>query len=226
MTRVLVVEDEPALAGVIRDNLVHEGYQVDLAADGRAGLEAALRGVHDLVILDIVLPGLSGLDLLRELRRSGSRAPVIVVSARSQEADVVVGLELGADDYVTKPFGVRELVARIRALLRRTDGERDLEEYRTGPLRFDFRRRRIERGRKVHALSHTENEILRFLVRRRGVPVSRTEILDEVWGRDAWPTDRTVDNFIRRLRTKIEADPADPRFILTVHRTGYQFVES
>lgn len=226
----LIVEDEPELAQLLADNLACEGFAPEIALDGRSGLERARAGGFQLILLDLMLPELSGIDVLRELRRE-SDVPVIILSARGQEADIVIGLELGADDYVPKPFGVRELTARARALLRRSEGRGrsgagSPDRFSEGDVTIDFRTRQLSKGRQAHPLSHTESEILRFLIGRRGRPASRGEILDAVWGEDAYPTTRTVDNFILRLRAKLEDDPRNPRLLLTVHGIGYQYVDA
>ena len=208
----------------LRDNCEYEGYEVTVARDGEAGLAAALEERPDLILLDVMLPRLGGLDVCRRLRAQGSVAPVIMLTARGQEIDKVLGLELGADDYVTKPFGVSELLARIRAHLRRAARPAaDVEAYAFGDVELNFRAHQATKAGRPLALSAREFELLKYLVRRRGEPVTRDQLLDEVWGA-RYPFSRTVDNHIAKLRQKIEADPADPRFIITLHRVGYKFL--
>jgi DNA-binding response OmpR family regulator len=224
--RVLIIEDEPDLAMGLRDNLQFEGYQVVVAADGEAGLRAAQRSRPHLVLLDVMLPGMDGFEVLRRLRQRGLRAPVLMLTARGQEIDKVRGLELGADDYITKPFGVRELMARIKAALRRAQNEpaERLEELRVGSARVSFLSGKVVRGRREVPLGHYEAEVLRILVAEAGQVVERARILEEVWGLENEPLNRSVDNHVVSLRRKIEEDPARPRHILTVHGFGYKFV--
>jgi DNA-binding response OmpR family regulator len=229
MTRILVIEDERDMREGLRYNLEFEGHQVDVAADGTAGLEAARRGEADLIVLDLMLPGLSGLEVVKRLRQEGMRTPVIILTARGQETDKVVGLKLGADDYVTKPFSLRELLARIEAVLRRADGQDDRtlpERFGFGEVEIDFERRRVTRVGKEVNLSYKEFEIMRLLVRKRGQVVTRDELLDEVWGyaEDAIPNTRTVDTHIAKLRKKLEGGRGRGRHIQTVHKVGYRLV--
>ncbi len=222
--RILIVEDEPDLRRGLELNIRAEGYAVITAATGDEGVAAALGERPDLVILDVMLPGMSGFDVCRELRRQSFEAPIIMLTARAEETDRVVGLEIGADDYVTKPFGIRELLARIRVRLRRRGENGDQSVVRFSDVEVNFDRHETTRaGRRVD-LTTKELEILQLLVRHRGRTVSRDRLLEEVWGYEHFPTTRTVDNHILRLRQKLEPDPADPRFILTVYGDGYKFV--
>jgi DNA-binding response OmpR family regulator len=231
MQRILVIEDEPDLREGLRHNLELEGYDVDAAGDGELGLaRATAEPLPDLVLLDLMLPKMGGLDVLRNMRREGRpQRPVIVLSAKGQEADKVAGLELGADDYLSKPFGLAELFARIRAVLRRADATRPSdadeasERFSFSGLVVDFSRFTVERDGQEHQLSRYEGEILRMLVSRRGQVVSRKDLLQEVWGYVHLPTTRTVDNHIARLRKKVEINPENPRFVVTVHGLGYRF---
>ena len=228
MPRILVIEDEPAMREGLRYNLEFEGHEVALAADGYAGLNAAKKGEADLILLDLMLPGLGGLEVLKRLRQDGLRTPVVILTAKGQEADKIAGLGLGADDYVTKPFSVRELLARITAVLRRAGGQADSPvpaRFRFGDVEVDFERRQVMRGGKPVLLSFKEFEIIRFFVRRRGQIVSRDELLDQVWGyaEDAIPNTRTVDTHIAKLRKKLEGDATRGRYIQTVHKVGYRF---
>ncbi|MCA1614555.1 MAG: response regulator transcription factor [Acidobacteria bacterium] len=224
LPRILIVEDEPDMALGLRDNCEYEGYEVSVARDGEEGVCRALADRPDLILLDVMLPKLSGLDVCRRLRDGGCVAPVIMLTARGQEIDKVLGLELGADDYVTKPFGVNELLARIRAHLRRAARPAPgVEGYTFGDVALNFRAHEATKAGRALELSAREFEILKYFVRRRGEPVTRDQLLDEVWG-SRYPFSRTVDNHIAKLRQKIETDPSDPRFIVTLHRVGYKFL--
>ncbi len=224
--RILIIEDEPDIVRGIELNLKAEGYAVTSVTTGPAGLEAALRDPPDLVLLDIMLPGMSGLDVCRELRKRQFDRPIIMLTARSAEVDRVVGLEIGADDYVTKPFGVRELLARIRARLRRHEGGGAPGDgvLRFGHVEVDFDRHDARRGGQRVELTGKEFDVLRLLSQQRGRIVTRDRLLEEVWGYEHFPTTRTVDNHILRLRQKVEEDPSDPRFILSIYGEGYKFV--
>jgi DNA-binding response OmpR family regulator len=209
----------------LRDSLEYEGYEVSTAGDGKEGLEKAAREKPDLILLDVMLPVMSGIDVCRALRNKGIEIPIIMLTARSQEIDKVVGLEIGADDYVTKPFSIRELLARVRAHLRRAGKQTaELETFTFGDVELDFKMYRASKRDKELELSAREFEILKYLIRRRGEIVTRDQLLDEVWGYDSNPITRTVDNHIVKLRQKIEADPSNPQHIITVHRLGYRFV--
>jgi len=222
--RILIVEDEPDIRRGLELNIKAEGFVVSTATTGDEGVAAALEGHPDLVVLDVMLPGMSGLDVCRELRRRGFEAPIVMLTARAEETDRVVGLEIGADDYVTKPFSVRELLARIRVRLRRRGEAGPWSIVRFGDVEVDFdRHEATRRGERVD-LTAKEFDILQLLVRHRGRTVSRDRLLEDVWGYEHFPTTRTVDNHILRLRQKLEPDPADPRFILTVYGDGYKFV--
>ncbi|MGE3171103.1 MAG: response regulator transcription factor [Planctomycetota bacterium] len=230
-TRILLIEDEPDLRAGLQHNLELEGFTVDAAGDGKQGLRKALQDNPSLILLDLMLPGLPGLEVLRQLRQSGHATPVIIVSAKGQDRDKVSGLELGADDYITKPFVLGELMARIRAVLRRTQARRPQAGSVDGAapvLRFpdlviDFKRFTVTRDGSEIQLSRYEAEILRMLVARRGETVSRRDLLREVWGYVHLPTTRTVDNHIARLRKKVERDVDNPQHVVTVHGLGYRF---
>jgi len=224
MAAILIVEDEPAMASGLRDNLEFEGYVVRVACDGEEALSSAAESPPDLILLDLMLPRRNGLDVCRELRRRGLSIPIIMLTARSQETDKVVGLELGADDYVTKPFSVRELVARVHVQLRRIASEGSVEHFRFGEIELDFKRHHAARDGRLLHLTAREFDLLRYFVRRRGETVSRDELLDKVWGMGAYPLSRTVDNHIAKLRQKIERLPADPEYLITVHGLGYKFL--
>jgi DNA-binding response OmpR family regulator len=218
---ILVVEDEADILRGLRDNLAYEGWRVLTAADGEKGLALALKEKPDLVILDWMLPGMDGLAVCRELRARGAMTPVVFLTARGQEVDRVLGLEMGADDYVTKPFSVRELMARVKAILRRAAGMAARpSKFSLGDLEVDADAFTAKRGKKNIELGRYEAEILRLLWHKKGQVVARNDILNEVWGVDAYPTDRTVDNYIVKLRQKIEKDPKNPKLLITVHGAG------
>ena len=224
---MLIVEDEPDMVLGLKDNFEFEGYEVVTASDGAAGLERARAQKPDLVILDIMLPKLSGLEVCKALRGEGFEAPIIMLTARGQEIDKVVGLELGADDYVTKPFSIRELLARVRAILRRTEGRKKrLSRYRFADVELDFETYRGQKGGVPLDMSPREFELLRYLIERKGETVSRDRLLEDVWGYESYPSTRTVDTHIAKLRAKIGDSGSEPRHILTIHGVGYKFVES
>jgi DNA-binding response OmpR family regulator len=225
MNKVLVIEDDPAILRALADNLTHEGHEVIAAGSGDDGYALHKSARPDLIILDLMLPGMSGLELCRKLRTEGVQTPILMLTARSEESDRVLGLDLGADDYVTKPFSLRELMARVRALLRRIQSSAQLpDELRFADVEVDFRRYVARRGGRVVEMTRKEFATLRFLVARAGEVVTREELLNEVWGYEAFPVSRTVDNHIAGLRAKLEEDPARPAHILTVHRVGYKFI--
>jgi two-component system alkaline phosphatase synthesis response regulator PhoP len=224
--RLLLVEDEPGLVLTLTDRLTREGYAVESSPDGESGLERASREGFDLLLLDVALPRLGGFDVLRELRRRGVETPVIMLTARGQLVDRVVGLKLGADDYVTKPFEIAELLARIEARLRRAPASvHAAEGHRFGDISVDFRRAEVTRAGVPVELSAREYQLLRYFVEHRGATLTREELLNEVWGYNAMPTTRTVDVHVAWLRQKIEPNPRHPQYILTVHGLGYKFVQ-
>jgi DNA-binding response OmpR family regulator len=226
MTKILIVEDEPDMVLGLKDNFEFEGYEVLTAADGATGLERARTQKPDLVVLDIMLPKLSGLEVCKTLRGEGFEGPIIMLTARGQEIDKVVGLELGADDYVTKPFSIRELLARVRAILRRTaGGKKRIQRYRFADVELDFEHYRGTRGDRPLEMSPREFELLRYLIERKGESVSREQLLEDVWGYENYPSTRTVDTHIAKLRAKIGDSGSEPRHILTIHGVGYKFVD-
>jgi two-component system alkaline phosphatase synthesis response regulator PhoP len=222
--RILLVEDEPGLVLTLSDRLAREGYTIESSADGESGLERAAGEAFDLVLLDVMLPRLNGFDVLRELRRRGIETPVIMLTARCQIIDKVVGLKLGADDYVTKPFEMVELLARIEAKLRRAPSvPHPSEGYQFGDVRIDFRRAEVTRDGTPLELSAREFQLLRYFIEHRGATLTREELLNEVWGYNAMPSTRTVDVHVAWLRQKVEPNSRHPQFILTVHGLGYKF---
>ncbi|MGD2068442.1 MAG: response regulator transcription factor [Gemmatimonadota bacterium] len=225
MTRILVVEDNEAILRGVRDNLLWEDYEVAVARTGGEALRIIREEELDLVILDVMLPGMNGFEVCRRLRRDGSGVPVLMLTARGEEVDRLMGFDLGADDYVTKPFSVPELLARIRAILRRTRPEQELpDRVAFDDVEVDFVAYEATRGDETLQLSPKEFGTLRLLVARAGEVVSRGELLKEVWGLHRIPTTRTVDNHIASLRAKLEREPSAPRRLLTVHGVGYKFV--
>jgi two-component system alkaline phosphatase synthesis response regulator PhoP len=225
--KILIVEDEPGIRMGLKDELESQEYQVLDAADGLSGLELARKARPDLVILDIKLPRLDGFEVCRTLRQEGETTPIIILTVKSQEIDKVLGLELGADDYVTKPFSLRELSARVRAVLRRAaEREEGLSEYRVGRTVLDFKRYEASKKGKKLDLTPLEFDILRLLIRKKGRVLTRDEILDAIWGADnLCVSARTVDSHIANIRRKIEDRPAAPKHILSVRRVGYKFSE-
>jgi len=224
--RILLVEDEESLVLALRDRLLSEGYAVDVATDGDAAFDKASRGAFDLVLLDVALPRRSGFDVCRDLRARGVQTPILMLTARGQVVDRVVGLKLGADDYLTKPFETAELLARIEALLRRArvmHGDPS-EAYAFGDVEIDFRGAVVTRARRSIDLSGLEFKLLRYFVERRGALLTRDELLEKVWGYDATPVTRTVDVHVASLRQKLEKNPSKPEFIVTVHGLGYKFL--
>ena len=222
MSRLLVVEDEPGIAFALDADLQSEGYEVTLATTGDEALRAARAETFDLVLLDVMLPGKDGFEVCRQLRRSGFKAPILMLTAKAQEAEKVMGLELGADDYITKPFSPRELRARIKAALRRSAGDA-MEVFRFGDAEVDFARCEVRRGGTAIELSALEFKLLTAFVRSRGRVLTREQLLDAAWGRDVSLNDRVVDNHIVSLRRKIEPDPAQPRFLVNIRGLGYRF---
>ena len=226
MYEILIVEDEKALADGLGINLSKEGYRVSKVAEGDGVVNLVIKNSPHLILLDLLLPDMSGLDVCRELRQKGLEVPIIMLTGKSEEIDRVVGLELGADDYVTKPFSMPELLARIRAHLRR-QGNRSrngLIRYHFGDVEIDFEKFSATRNEKPLSLTPKEFDILRLLISCHGEVVTRDRLLDEVWGYDSYPTTRTVDNHILKLRQKLEEDPTSPQYILSIYGEGYRFV--
>jgi DNA-binding response OmpR family regulator len=227
MNKILIVEDEPNMRLGLKDNLEFEGYEVVSADDGESGLKQILEGNFSLVLLDVMLPKMSGYDICKEVRKRGISIPIILLTAKGEEIDKVLGLELGADDYITKPFSLRELLARIKAVLRRGENKEKLKSdfVKIGRIEVNFSSyNAFENGVSVQ-MSHKEFEILNFLWEKRNSTVSRDDLLTNIWGYDENPTTRTVDNFILKLRQKIEEDPNHSKIILTVHGIGYKLID-
>ena len=225
MRKVLIIEDDQAMAVALRDGFSYEGYTVELARDGATGLKLATDRNHDLIILDVMLPKMCGLDVCKHLRVDGNQTPIIMLTARGQEIDKVVGLKTGADDYVTKPFSFLELMARVEAILRRTSkSESAFEQAQFGDVVLNFKNLEAQKSGRVLDLSPREFKILRYFLEHKGEVITRDQLLDAVWGYDGFPLTRTVDMHIAKLRHKIEDSPADPHYIITVHRAGYKFI--
>ncbi len=225
MPKILIVEDEPNMVAGLRDNFEYEGYEVLTAFDGVAGLERALKLNPDLVVLDVMMPRMSGLEVCKRLKMQKPNLPIILLTARGQEVDKVVGLELGADDYVTKPFSIRELLARVKAVLRRTQRlPREQAQYAFGEVEVDLRTHRVARKGKPVVFSTKEFDLLKYFLAHPGEVLSRERLLEDVWGYEHFPTTRTVDAHLVRLRQKLEPNPEEPRYFLTVHGVGYKFV--
>ena len=223
--QILLVEDEPGLVLSLSDRLVAEGYSLETAQDGQAATDIALRGSFDLILLDVMLPEKSGMDVCRDLRQAGLQTPILMLTARGQTVDKVLGLKLGADDYLTKPFDILELLARIEALLRRArDPVSSSATHSFGDVTVDFRSAEVTRQGEPVELSALEYRLLRYLIAHRGELVTRDQLLDDVWGYDADVFTRTVDQHVSALRRKLEPDPSEPRFVLTRHGLGYKFV--
>lgn len=231
MSRILIVEDEPNMRMGLRDNLEFEGYEVDFAEEGKTGLEKILGNNYNLILLDVMLPNMSGFDICKTARKRGVTTPIILLTAKGEEIDKVLGLELGADDYITKPFSLRELLARIKAVLRRGEVMPVRNSERTdlvhiGRIEVNFPSYNAFSDGEQVPFSHKEFEILKYLWERKNKTVSRDDLLKEIWGYGENPTTRTVDNFILKLRQKIEKDPNHPQIILTVHGIGYKLLDN
>ncbi len=223
METILIVEDDPAMLTGLKDNFSYKGYKVLTAADGEKGLNAALNARPDLIILDIMLPKVNGYEICRLLRQEGLDMPIIMLTAKGEESDIVLGLNLGADDYVTKPFSINELLARAAAFLRRAHKDDTDDAVAFGPFRLDPAARRLLRGDEEIELSPKEYNLLAYFIEKTGRALTRDEILNAVWGYDCIVTSRSVDRFVTTLRNKIEPDPAHPVFIHTVRQVGYRF---
>lgn len=225
--KVLIVEDDPGISLSLKDEFESLGYMVFKAENGRKGLAVARQKSPDLIILDLMLPGMDGYEVCRELRNEGNRTPIIMLTAKNKEIDKVLGLELGADDYVTKPFSIRELMARVRAVLRRTTERiEDIDTYCFGQIELDFKKyEATKRGKKMD-LTPLQFQMLKLLIQKKSEVISRDEFLDEIWGRDnVWISHRTIDSHIANIRKKIEDDPSHPSHILSIRGVGYKFID-
>jgi DNA-binding response OmpR family regulator len=225
MKRILVIEDDAELLEALKDNLEAEGYDVLTARDGEQGVRAAAQEHPEAIVLDLMMPRLNGFDVCRTLRARGVSAPILIVTARGEEKDKIRGFELGADDYLTKPFSVHELLARLRAIIRRSSGpSSQVRSYRFGDVVVDFVSRRLRKGSRTTTLSNLEVEVLRYFVTHRGQVIRRDDLLTAIWGYRAFTT-RAADNLVGRLRNKIEDSPHQPKYILSVYGVGYKFVD-
>jgi len=225
MNKILIIEDDPAISSGLKESLAPEGYKVLTEGDGERGFNSVLTWSPDLIILDLMLPTLSGLDVCKNLRTKNVNIPIIMLTSKTDEVDKILGLELGADDYVTKPFSIRELLARIKAILRRTYIVKQFESFIFNDITIDFKKMECFKGNERVEMSLKEYEIMKHFVTHEGEVITRDSLLDEVWGYETFPTTRTVDNYILMLRKKIENNPSNPKHILTIHSAGYKFVK-
>ncbi|MGB2869297.1 MAG: response regulator transcription factor [Bacteroidota bacterium] len=225
MKKILIIEDDKAIVRGLTDNLKKENFDVESCSDGERAYSMAKAGSHDLIILDLTLPKMNGLDICKQLRKDGVQIPIVMLTGKGEEMDKVLGLELGADDYVTKPFSIRELVASIKALLRRqSDLPKGIDETSFEDVYVDFKKQEARKGSATLDMSAKEFELLKYFVEREGEVVKRSQLLDDVWGYETQPTTRTVDNYILSLRKKIETNPSKPKHLVTVHTAGYKFL--
>jgi len=226
MKKILIIEDDPATIHGLNDTLVEEHFEVSTAMSGQMGFEKAKTEKYDLIILDLMLPDKSGIDICKELRKDGVSTPILMLTGKKEEIDKVIGLEIGADDYVTKPFSLRELVARVKALLRRPQEiHPDVEEYSFSNIEINFKKQEVKKENNPVDFSVMEFKVMKYFIQREGEVIDRNKLLDEVWGYQNYPSTRTVDNFILNLRKKIEDDHSDPKHLLTIHGAGYKFVK-
>lgn len=226
MKKILVIEDDPAIQKGLEESLKIEGYNIITSSDGEEGYKKAKKEKVDLILLDIMLPNKNGIDICRDLRRDKIETPILMLTSKKEEMDKVLGLEIGADDYVTKPFSIRELHARIKALLRRsTEVVSEIEELSFGKVHVDFKKHEMIKNKKKIEMTVMEFKILKYFAQREGEVVTREMLLDEVWGFENYPTTRTVDNFILSLRKYIEENPSLPKHLITIHKAGYKFIK-
>jgi len=225
MHKILIIEDDPATLTGIDETLKEEHFDVSTVMSGQMGYEKAKEGGYDLIILDLMLPEKNGVDICKDLRKEGVNTPILMLTGKKEEIDKVIGLEIGADDYVTKPFSIRELVARVKALLRRPQEIRpEVEEYSFGDVYLNFKKQEAKKGNSLIELSVMEFKVMKYFIQREGEVIERNKLLDEVWGYENYPSTRTVDNLILNLRKKIEYDHSNPKHLLTIHGAGYKFV--
>jgi len=226
MKKILIIEDDPATIAGLEETLKAEHFEVTTVMSGQMGYEKAKTDDYDLILLDLMLPEKNGIDVCKDLRKDGISTPILMLTGKKEEIDKVIGLEIGADDYVTKPFSIRELVARVKALLRRPQEIRpEVEEYSFGDVFLDFKKQEAKKGTNPVELSVMEFKVMQYFIQREGEVIERNKLLDEVWGYENYPSTRTVDNFILNLRKKIEDDHSNPKHLLTVHGAGYKFVK-
>ena len=226
MKRILIIEDDPAISKGLTDALKEEHYEVVSESDGEKGFKFAQNENIALIILDLMLPSKNGIEICSDLRKKGINTPILMLTSKKEEMDKVLGLEVGADDYLTKPFSVRELLARIKALLRRKNEiVKDIEDYSFANIQIDFKRQVATKNNKPIELSTTEFKILKYFIEHEGEVVTRDNLLDKLWGYDVFPTSRTVDNYILSIRKQIEDDPSNPKHLITVPKAGYKFVK-
>ena len=226
MKNILIVEDHEVILRGLMDNLKAEHYEVTGVSDGMKGYQSAKKRHFDLIILDIMLPSMNGMEICKQLRSEGMQTPILMLTSKKGEVDKVMGLEFGADDYVTKPFSILELLARIKALLRRqTEIKNQLTEYSFDDIYLDFKKQEARKGKKILDLTAKEFELIQYFVERESIVISRSQLLDDVWGYESLPTTRTVDNYILSLRKKLESSPSHPKHLLTIHTAGYKFVK-
>ena len=228
MKKILIIEDHEAILIGLEDNLKHEGYEVITARDGKTGLDLALHMPVNLLILDLMLPGMDGYSVCKELKDRNLEIPIIMLTAKGKERDKIHGLELGADDYVTKPFSIKELLARVKAVLRRYEKtglpeKEKIAMYIFGDVTLDLRKYEAYKGKKALKLTKLEFDIIEYLIRHKGEVISRDQLLNEIWGYDVFPATRTVDNFVVRIRKAIEDDPRNPKYIMSIRSVGYKF---
>jgi DNA-binding response OmpR family regulator len=226
MKTILIVEDDTSILKGLKENLETEHFKILTETDGEEGFKSAIKNKPELIILDVMLPSKNGFDICRDIRKENINTPIIMLTGKSAETDKVLGLELGADDYMTKPFSIRELIARINAILRRvTNIEKEFDTYSFADVVLDFKKMEATKGKKHMEMSLKEFEVMKFFIKHEGEVVTRNQLLDEVWGYDTFPTTRTVDNYILMVRKKLENNPAVPKHILTMHSAGYKFVK-
>jgi len=225
MNRLLIIEDDPAIQKALQASFKDEHYEIITASDGIDGYEKAQDNSINCIILDLMLPGKNGKDICKDLRNNGVNTPILILTSKQEEMDKVLLFELGADDYVTKPPGIRELHARVNALIRRSSNEKkEIDTYSFDDIKIDFKKQEALKNNKPIKLSSKEFEILQYLAQHEGEVVSRSMLLDKIWGYDVFPTTRTVDNFILNIRKKIEDDPSNPKHLITIHTSGYKFI--
>jgi len=227
LKKILIIEDDPAVVEGLKEHLKSEHFDVITSGSGENGYQMAKTENADLILLDLILPDIDGTDVCRRLRNDGIHTPVVMLTGRKDEIDKIIGLEIGADDYVTKPFNTRELIARIKAILRRIDDYKseDIKNYKFANMEIDFKKMEIDKNGEPVTLSVMELKILKYMIERKEEVITRDDLLNNVWGYDSFPTTRTVDNYILSLRKKIEENPSEPKHILTVYKAGYKFVE-